>query len=142
MNSKMIPVIVLVLMSVIFGITALLLFMQSRSFTHNMIQTHAQVAAISPIGGNGQRIAIVEFTDTEGNFVRKKAQAIGSFGVKTGDQVTITYTRKALFGKYVWNIFILKDSSSHPYRLYEIIGSVMLAAAVILSVAGIRILLK
>lgn len=71
------------------------------------------------------------------------AQSAGTAADKAseGDRVQIMYTKKKVFGKDLWNIFIVSDGiRARPYRAYDIISGVLAAVAAILLLAAFKFL--
>ncbi|MGN0996884.1 MAG: hypothetical protein ACI4PG_08230 [Candidatus Ventricola sp.] len=141
MSIRILPA-ALMIGAVAVGFSAVCLIGQERSFVRHAVRTRARVTAISPLGENGQLVPIVSFADTDGNPVEKRAQRMGALGVETGDEVEILYTKKKVFGLNAWNIFIVKDSQSRPYRLYTVLGAVFGVIAAGLAAAGILVWLR
>jgi len=141
MSINIIPLAFLIC-AVAIGFSVVCLIGQERYFTRNAKRTTAIVTAISPLGNGGQLVPFVEFYDEDNRLVQKRAQRYGARGVKEGDEVQILYTRKKVFGLDAWNIFIMKNPESRPYRLYTVFGVIFGVIAMGFAIAGVVLWLR
>jgi len=141
MSMKIVPV-VLLACALAVGAMSVYFSGYGRRFEKNAVRARARVVTFSPIGNNGQMAPIVEFTAQDGSLVRKRAQSAGTRGVQGGDTVNILYERKKVFGLKTWNIFIVKDENSRPFRIYGIVGLVCGLLALALAAGAIFTLLN
>lgn len=119
------------------GAGAAVALFQGRRFESTAVRMRAVVTDFQPFGERGRMVPFVSFTDAEGNEVRARAQRRGASGLQVGDEVTIAYTQKKVFGQSVWNIFVVRDEHAAPFRMYLVAGAVLavLAAALLAGAA-------
>lgn len=98
-----------------------------RALVRRAVRTTAVVRAITPLGGNGQRLAQVEFADPQGQLHLYPAQRYGMKTVREGDTVNILYIPRKALGMESFQIFILAHKKANPLGIYTI-ASVLLAA--------------
>ena len=114
-------------------------FGYEKRLAKQALRATGRVKGISPVGGGGQPVPLVEFTDEAGNLVCHAVQRHGMRGVKAGQEVDVLYTHKKVLGMDAWNIFIVKNGCS-PFRAYRFAGSMMLALGSAFAAVGIWII--
>ncbi len=124
--------IVIGLMIVVLVIAACWCFTYEKRFVAKAAKAPAVVVDVIYSPREGQSTPFVEFIDETGAKIRCRAQSAGAFGVKTGQQVQILYTRKQTMGTTMSNVFILNQHGKAPLWGYTIGGVVMLIAAAML----------
>lgn len=108
-------------------------FAVERGMKRRAVRTRARVLEPAPLGGNGQLVPMVEFTDSTGRLIRHSAQRFGAFGVRTGEETDILYTHKKVLGLDAWNIFVLARPDANPFRLYRVAGIFLAVLGVVLA---------
>lgn len=142
MNSMRIIALALLMCGVGCGVGAALSIAQGRAFERTAVRTQAVISDFLPFGENGRLVPYVRFADEQGNEVHVRAQRRGTRGLEVGDEVSIIYSQKKVFGQKVWNVFVLKDGNAKPYGLYTAIGAVLAALAAAMLAGAAFLLLR
>jgi len=129
--------IVLLCSAVVLG-CAVLCFSYEKRMIRRAVRTKGRIKGISPVGGGGQPVPLVEFADETGEQVCRAAQRLGARGVKAGQEVDVLYTHKKVLGIDAWNVFLVREGRS-PFVIYRLAGFLLLALGVGFAAAAMLI---
>ena len=132
--------IVLLVNAGIFFLIGILLMRRYLAFARRGQRGDATVVHQTSGLSSEQRTTILEMQMPDGSTQRCSAQrlGLGKHHPQPGENVRVVYTGKKVFGRTVLNVFMVKDDKAAPYRVYAVIGGLLLAVALGLIIPVIR----